>query len=81
MERSDANQVQEPLETYFQTPHFLKTFKRITFSTPEEQEEAHRQFCRSLTPLQRLEYLHYLNQIWLGNRFIPDRFEAKIHFD
>jgi hypothetical protein len=76
------NKIHEPLEQYFQSPAFLKSFKKITFSTPEEQEEANRQFCLSLTLHQRLEYMQYLNSMFIPeySKPIPARFTGKIYF-
>lgn len=74
--------VTEPLEAYFQSPGFLKSYKRITFSTQEEQEDANRIFSASLTPLQRLEYLYILNRTFLSDyiKDLPARF-TKIYID
>jgi len=77
-----VSKVTEPLEAYFQSPGFLKSFKRITFSTQQEQEDANRIFSASLTPLQRLEYLYILNSTFLSEyvKDMPARF-TKIYFD
>jgi hypothetical protein len=56
-EENENAKVTEPLEAYFRSPGFLKSYKRITFSSQEEQEDANRIFSASLTPIQRLEYL------------------------
>jgi hypothetical protein len=86
MEREDSSslvpKVEETLEEYFQSPVFLKSFKKVTISTSEEQEEANREFCLSLTPLQRLEYLQYLNKMFIPeySKPIPKRFTGKIYF-
>jgi hypothetical protein len=76
------SKVTEPLEVYFQSSGFLKSYKRITFSSQEEQENANRIFSASLTPLQRLEYLYILNQTFLSEylKDLPARF-TKIYFD
>ncbi len=77
-----SSKVTEPLEVYFKSPGFLKSYKHITFSTQQEQEDANRIFSASLTPLQRLEYLYILNQNFLSEyiKDLPARF-TKIHFD
>ncbi len=77
-----SSKVTEPLEAYFQTPGFLKSYKHITFSTQQEQEDANRIFSASLTPLQRLEYLYILNHTFLSEHLkdLPARF-TKIYFD
>jgi hypothetical protein len=77
-----SDKVTEPLEAYFQSPGFLKSFKRISFSTQKEQEDANRIFSASLTPLQRLEYLYILNRTFLSEyiKDLPTRF-TKIYFD
>jgi hypothetical protein len=77
-----SSKVTEPLESYFQSPGFLKSFKHITFSTQQEQEDANRIFSASLTPLQRLEYLYILNHTFLSEylKDLPARF-TKIYFD
>ncbi len=82
-EQPDNDQINEPLEEYFQSPKFLAAFKKITISTPEEQEEANRIFSASLTPLQRIEYLYYLNKKFLAEYIekVPSRFTRKIYFD
>jgi hypothetical protein len=81
-EESSENKIQEPLEQYFQSPAFLQSFKKITFSKPEEQEEANRTFCLSLTLTQRLEYMQYLNRMFIPeySKPIPARFSGKIYF-
>jgi hypothetical protein len=77
-----VSKVTEPLEVYFQSPGFLKSFRHITFSTQQEQEDANRIFSASLTPLQRLEYLYILNHTFLSEyiKDLPARF-TKIYFD
>lgn len=77
-----SSQVTEPLETYFRSPGFLKSFKHITFSSQQEQEDANRIFSASLTPLQRLEYLNILNRTFLSEyiKDLPARY-TKIYFD
>lgn len=40
-----------------------ETFKTITISTFEEQENDMRKYSLSLTPLQRMAYLYQLNQV------------------
>jgi hypothetical protein len=81
-EEEILSKVTEPLEAYFQSPGFLKSFKHITFSSQEEQEDANRIFSASLTPLQRLEYLYILNRTFLSEHLkdLPARF-TKIYFD
>lgn len=81
-EEEISGKVTEPLEAYFQSSGFLKSYKRITFSTQEEQEDANRIFSASLTPLQRLEYLYILNRTFLSEymKDLPTRF-TKIYFD
>jgi hypothetical protein len=76
------DKINEPLEQYFQSPAFLQHFKKITFSTSEEQEEANRTFCLSLTLNQRLEYMQYLNRMFIPeySKPLPGRFTGKIHF-
>lgn len=73
----------ESLADYFRSPGFLQSYKKVTFSTPEEQEEANRQFSVSLTPLQRLEYHYFLNQAFLSDHFekLPLNYPGKINFD
>lgn len=75
--------VEETLEEYFQSPSFLKSFKKVTISTPGEQEEANRIFSASLTPLQRMEYMTYLNKVFLSEyiKKAPSRYTGKIYFD
>lgn len=73
----------EPLEEYFRSPRYLQAFKRITFSTFEEQEEANRIFSLSLTHIQRMEYMLYLNRIFFAEQMAnaPNRFKSKVYFD
>jgi outer membrane phospholipase A len=86
MEKEDPSnlipKVEETMEDYFQSPSFLKSFKKVTISTSEEQEEANREFCQSLTSVQRLEYLQYLNRMFIPeySNPIPKRFTGKIYF-
>ena len=77
-----SGKVTEPLEVYFKSPGFLKSYKRITISSQEEQEDANRIFSASLTPLQRLEYLYILNHTFLSEHLkdLPARF-TKVYFD
>ena len=81
-EEENLSKVTELLEAYFQSPGFLKSFKHITFSTQQEQEDANRIFSASLTPLQRLEYLYILNHTFLSEHLkdLPVQF-TKIYFD
>ena len=81
-EENEIPKVTEPLENYFQSPGFLKSYKRITFSSQEEQEDANRIFSASLTPIQRLEYLYFLNSTFLAEHLkdMPNRY-TKIYFD
>jgi hypothetical protein len=80
--KDNSGKVHEPLETYFKSPEFLKSFKRITFSTLEEQEDSNRIFSASLTPLQRMEYLYILNQAFLSDKItgLPSRYTT-LYFD
>lgn len=82
MEDEIPGEVTEPLEAYFQSPGFLKSFKHITFSTQDEQEDANRIFSASITTIQRLEYLYILNHTFLSDylKDMPARF-TKIYFD
>lgn len=81
-EENETPKVTESLEVYFQSPGFLKSYKRITFSSQEEQEDANRIFSASLTPIQRLEYLYLLNSTFLAEHLkdLPNRY-TKIYFD
>jgi hypothetical protein len=80
---SGLPKAEESVETYFQTPSFLKSFKRITISTQEEQEEANRIFSLSLTPPQRMEYMLYINRIFFAEQMAqaPTRYTGKVYFD
>ncbi len=73
----------ESLETYFGKPEFLRSFKKLTVSKPEEQEAANRIFSASLTPSQRLEYMYYLQKIFFAEQIAkaPTRYTGKVHFD
>ena len=79
---NEIPKVTEPLENYFRSPGFLKSYKRITFSSQEEQEDANRIFSASLTPIQRLEYLYLLNSTFFAEHLkdVPNRY-TKIYFD
>jgi hypothetical protein len=81
-EKRISPNIHEPLEVYLKSSGFLNSFKRITFSTPEEQEDSNRKFSASLTPLQRMEYLYYLNNTFLAEKIaaLPDRFTT-LYFD
>jgi hypothetical protein len=80
---SGPPKAEESLETYFQTPSFLQSFKRITISTLEKQEEANRIFSLSLTPQQRMEYMLYMNRIFFGEQMAKaaTRYTGKVYFD
>lgn len=56
---SEQNMIEEPLAEYFKSDAYAASFKTLTFSSVEEQEEENYKYWRSLTPEQRLE-LHYL---------------------
>ena len=75
--------VNESLEEYFRSPSYLSSFKRLTISSPEVQENANRLFSASLTPLQRLEYLFILNNTFLAAQIkkLPLKYSGKIHFE
>ncbi|HNP96761.1 MAG TPA: hypothetical protein PKJ63_14075, partial [Cyclobacteriaceae bacterium] len=49
-----AIKVDEPIEAYFNSARYAKTFKKIKVSSREDQEESTRSFPRSLSPTQRL---------------------------
>ena len=64
-EKTEDSQVNEPSMAYVSTPgkNLAETFKTITVSTFEEQENDMRKYSLSLTPLQRMAYLYQLNQV------------------
>jgi hypothetical protein len=66
----------EPFEEYIKSERYKSSFKRITFSTPEDQDNDRRAFSASLTHLQRMEYLHYLNKAVFHDQIkkLPARF-------
>jgi len=61
----DGDMVNEPSMNYISAPgkNLFETFKTITVSSLEEQEEDMRKYSVSLSPLQRMAYLYQLNQI------------------
>ncbi len=79
----DLSKINEPLEQYLNSPGYKKTFKRLTVSTLEEQENNTRLFSASLTPSQRLEFLYILNKTAFGDKLekLPNRYSGKIYFD
>lgn len=74
------NLINEPLELYFKSPAFVKSFKKINISTLEEQEEANLIFSINLLPEQRLEYMNFLNKSFLPQypENIPKQLKKKI---
>ena len=52
----------EPMEKYGKEKKLSEVFKGITISTLEEQEEDTRRYSASLSPLERMAYLHQLIQ-------------------
>lgn len=81
-EQDDFPKINEPLEQYFNSPAYKKSFKRLTISTLEEQENNTRLFSASLSPSQRLELLYILNKTTFGDKInkLPQRYSGKIHF-
>ncbi|MEZ4974705.1 MAG: hypothetical protein R2820_15440 [Cyclobacteriaceae bacterium] len=61
-----AIKVDEPIEAYFNSARYAKTFKKIMVSSRENQEESTRSFSRSLSPTQRLEYMNFLNRAFIS---------------
>ena len=53
-------QVNESMADYLKSERYLKTFKEITISSLEEQEESRRRFSALITPLQRMELLNIM---------------------
>lgn len=53
-------QVNESIADYLKSERYLKTFKEITISTLEEQEESRRRFSALITPQQRMELLNIM---------------------
>lgn len=53
-------QVNESMADYLKSERYLKTFREITISTLEEQEESQRRFSALITPLQRMELLNIM---------------------
>jgi hypothetical protein len=80
---TNSNMVHESLELYFQSQPFVTSFRRIKLSTPEEQEQANRQFSSSLSGAQRLQYMNYLNRAFLQgyDDAIAKPVERKIYID
>ncbi len=81
-DKKDPSKIQEPLETYFKSTPFLNSFKRLTISSLQEQEEATRKFSANLTPYQRLEYLYILNQAVFSDKLktLPVKYTT-LHFN
>ena len=65
--------VNEPLEDYFNSSAYKDSFKKITISSFEEQEESMRQYWASITPFQRLQHLHILVKMAFG--LTPEKIE------
>lgn len=53
-------QVNESMADYLKSERYLNTFKEITISSLEEQEESRRWFSALITPLQRMELLNIM---------------------
>ncbi|HEX5171442.1 MAG TPA: hypothetical protein VFW11_19830 [Cyclobacteriaceae bacterium] len=79
----DIPEINEPLEQYLNSPAYKKSFKRVTISTLEEQENNSRLFSATLSPSQRLELLFILNKSVFGDKIsnMPQRYSGKIYFD
>jgi hypothetical protein len=58
--------VNEPLEDYFNSSAYKDSFKKITISSFEEQEESMRRYWASITPLHRLQHLQILVKMAFG---------------
>jgi hypothetical protein len=60
-------------------------FKTITISDLESQDNDRRLYSANLTPLERLAYLHELNNVAFGHLFInkpvEDFWDGKIYID
>ena len=54
----------ESMEDFLRSERYMATFREITISDMDAQENAKRLFNSKLTPLQRLEMMNILNRIF-----------------
>ena len=54
----------ESMEDFLRSERYLSTFREISVSDMETQENAKRLFNSKLTPLQRLEMMNILNRMF-----------------
>lgn len=65
--------VNEPLTEYFKSKPDKGSWKKITISSFEEQEESMRRYLASITPLHRLQHLNILVKMAFG--LTPEKLE------
>lgn len=77
------NEINEPLSEYFNSEKFLKEYKKLTISGFGEEDNSGLEFNLRLKPVQRLELLRYLNDLFFSGTF-EDKIETtqkEIKFD
>ena len=73
--------VNESMADYFKSEIYRESFKTITISSFEEQEESNYEFWAHLTPKQRIELHHYMISRFFENELIKKKIYNKIEVD
>lgn len=73
--------VNETLEEYFKSKAYKESFKKITISSFEEQEEDNYVFWAHLTPKQRLELHFHMISGFFADELNKKKRYHKIEFD
>ena len=60
IKKKKPGEVKEPAQKYEKEKKLSEVFKGITVSTLQEQEDDTRRYSASLTPVERMAYLHKL---------------------
>jgi hypothetical protein len=73
--------VNESMAEYLKSEIYRESFKTITISSFEEQEESNYEFWAHLTPKQRLELHHYMISRFFANELAKKKIFTKIETD